>query len=141
MTLGRRLCRNDRGAATIEMAFALPAFVLMTWMLLQLGLVYRAVAGMQHALGQGARYATLCVNPSATGCASPTAVQIKTMVNDSVYGTGPGTFTVADPVSGTSGASMYYDLTVDYTQQTNMLLFPGPTITVNRSKRVWIAGS
>jgi hypothetical protein len=41
----------------------------------------------------------------------------------------------------TAGTSRYYDLKVSYTQPTNLLLFPGPTINVSRSKRVWVAGS
>lgn len=141
MKFGRRLCRDDKGAAAIEMAFALPAFVLMTWMLLQLAQVYRAVAGIQHALGQGARFATLCVNPTGAGCDAPTAAQIQTRVNESVYGIGPGTFDVPLPVAGTAGTSAFFDVTVDYTQPTNLLLLPGPTITVTRSKRVWVAAT
>jgi hypothetical protein len=62
------------------------------------------------------------------------------MIKDSVYGIGPGDFTVDDPLSGTAGTSKYYDLKVNYTQPTSLLLLPGPTIQVSRSKRVWIAG-
>ena len=53
------LLRDDRGAAVVEMAFALPAFVMLLWSMVQLGLVYRANSGLQNALGQGARYASL----------------------------------------------------------------------------------
>jgi Flp pilus assembly protein TadG len=140
MKLIRRIRRNERGVAAIEMAFATPILVVMIWMFVQLAQMYRAVAGIQQALGQGARYATLCLNPTTAGCTSPTAAQIKTKINSSVYGIGPGTFTVADPSLGTSGTSNYYDLTVSYTQPTNLLLVPGPTINVSRRKRVWIAG-
>ena len=31
----------------------------MLWAIVQLGLMYRANSGIQHALGEGARYATL----------------------------------------------------------------------------------
>jgi hypothetical protein len=141
MMLVRRLRRDDRGAAIVELAFALPILIVMIWMLIQLAQVYRAVAGMQQGLGEGARYATLCLNPSTTGCSSPTADQIKNKINAQVYGVGPGTFSVTTPVSGTSGTSKYYDLTVNYTQPTSLLLLPGPTINVRRSKRVWIAGA
>ncbi len=137
----RRLLRNERGAAAIEMAFAFPVLIVMIWAFVQLAQVYRAAAGIQQALGQGARYATLCLNPSATGCTTPTATQVKTLITNSVYGTGPGTFTVADPLSGTSGTSKYYDLQVTYTQPTDLLLYAGPTINVSRSKRVWVAGA
>jgi len=138
---GHRLAKNEDGVAVIEMAFALPVLIVMIWAFVQLAQIYRAMAGIQQALGEGARLATLCVNPTSIGCSSPTASQIKTKIQDSVYGIGPGTFTVPDPTSGTSGTSNYYDLTVNYTQPTNLLLFAGPTITVSRSKRVWTAAT
>lgn len=132
---------DERGAAAIEMAFALPVLIVMIWCFVQLAQVYRASAGIQQALGQGARYATLCLGQSATGCTAPTAVQIKAEINSSVYGLGPGTFVVSDPAPGTSGTAKYYDLKVSYSQPTDFLLFPGPTMRIARSKRVWIATS
>ena len=145
----RRIVRDQDGAAVIEMAFAFPVLIVMIWMIFQLAQVYRAVAGIQQALGEGARYATLCLSPTLTGCTipapgtgtSPAADTVKKKVQDSVYGIGPGTFTVLDPVVATTGTGAYYDLTVCYTQPTSMLLVPGPTIRVSRSKRVWIAAS
>jgi hypothetical protein len=136
-----RLLSDDRGAAAIEMAFAVPILVVMIWAFVQLAQVYRAVAGMQQALGEGARYATLCLSPGVTGCTAPTADQIKTKISSSVYGISPGTFTVNDPAPGNSGTARYYDLTVSYSQPTSLLLFPGPTMSLSRSKRVWIATS
>ncbi len=141
MNLQRHLSANEKGAAAVEMAFAVPIFVVMIWAFVQLAQVYRAVAGIQQALGEGARYATLCLSQSSTGCTAPTAAQIKAKINSSVYGIGPGTFTVSDPVGGTSGTANYYDLTVGYSQPTNLLIFPGPTMSLSRSKRVWIATS
>ena len=142
MKLRRRISRNQDGVATIEMAFALPILIVLIWMFVQFAQMYRAMAGIQQALGEGARFATLCLNPSSTGgCSVPTTDQVKTKISDSVYGIGPGTFTVSDPTTGTDGTAKYYDLTVNYTQPTSLLLFPGPTINVSRSKRVWIANS
>ena len=137
----RHFLRNESGAAAIEMAFALPVMIVMIWAFVQLAQVYRATAGIQQALGQGARYATLCLNPTASGCTTPTATQVKSLITSSVYGIGPGTFAVIDPVSGTSGTAKYYDLKVTYTQPTDLLMFPGPTINVSRAKRVWVAGA
>ena len=118
---------------------SLPILVLMIWMFVQLAQVYRAMSGIQHALGEGARYATLCLDPTSSGCDTPTPEDIAATINASVYGIGPGTFDVPSPVKETSGTSSYYDLKVSYSQPTNMLLFPGPTINVSRSKRVWVA--
>lgn len=137
----RRIVRDQDGAAAIEMAFAFPVVIVMIWMIFQLAQVYRAVAGIQQALGEGARYATLCLSPSLTGCSIPTAAEVQTKVNNSVYGIGPGTFTVPLPTKATSGSSSYYDITVNYTQPTSLLLVPGPTINVSRAKRVWVAGA
>ena len=89
-----KLRRNDRGAAIIETAFALPALIIMMWMLVQAGLVFRAMSGIQHGLGQGARLATLYPQPTNT--------QIQAAITNAVYGIGPGTFNIETPVSGIS---------------------------------------
>jgi Flp pilus assembly protein TadG len=138
-----RLVKDEQGAAALEMAFALPVFIVLVWMFVQLAYIYQAVAGMQQALGEGARYATLCLSPTATGCTIPTATQIKAKINSRVYGIKPGVFTVGTPVltTDTANGGKYYDLTVSYTQETNLIMFPGPDISVNRSKRVWVATS
>jgi len=149
MMLRHRLAKDKEGAAAVEMAFALPILIVMIWAFVQLAQVYRAVAGMQQALGEGARYATLCLTQSSTGCTapspgtgtSPATGTIKAKIYSSVYGIGPGTFTVADPVAGSSGTANYYDLSVTYSQPTDLLLFQGPTMSLTRTKRVWISTS
>lgn len=141
MKLRRCLLEDQNGAAVVETAFALPILVVMIWMFVQLAQVYRAVAGIQQALGEGARYATLCVTPSITGCSIPSGQNVHDRMLSAVYGIGPGTFTPNTPAKQTVGTSSYYDLSVSYTQPTSLLLVPGPTITINRSKRVWVASN
>ena len=142
--LHRRIIRSEDGVAAIEMAFALPILIVMIWMFVQLAEVYRALAGIQQGLGEGARFATLCVNPnSTTGCSIPPPDQITARINAAVYGIGPGTFTpnVSPVQNDATFGGKYYDLSVSYTQHTSLLLFPGPDISVSRSKRVWVATS
>lgn len=127
----RRLIRNEQGAAVVEMAFALPTLIVLLWMIVQLGLVFRAMSGIQHGLGEGARYATLYPQP--------TTDQIKSKISASVYGIGPGNFNISEPIAGTDDGAEYLDLEVTYSQQTDLLLLPGPTISVSRSKRVWVS--
>ena len=129
----RRLRRNDKGAAAIELAFALPIFIAMLWMIVQLGLVFRAMSGIQHSLGEGARAATLWPVPAVE--------DIEEVMETAVYGIGPGSFEIVPPVPGSADGSDYLDLEVTYTQSTDLLVMPGPTITVSRSKRVWVAES
>lgn len=137
-----RIARDEHGVAAVEMALALPVLIVMLYMFIQLGEVYRAMAGIQQALGQGARYATLCLDPSDFGCTVPTGSQVHDKILASVYGIGPGTFNANTPTLQTDGSTgKFYDLTVTYTQPTSLLLMPGPTINVSRSKRVWVAGS
>ena len=145
-----RVNRDERGAAAVEMAFALPVLVVMLWAFVQLAQVYRAVAGIQQALGEGARYATLCYTQSATGCAapaagtgtSPAAGTIKAKIYSSVYGIGPGTFTVADPALGTSGTAKYYDLTRHLLAADKPDHVPrADDDSAPASKRVWISGN
>jgi Flp pilus assembly protein TadG len=140
MRVAQRLDTDEQGVAAIETAFALPILIVMIYMFIQLAEVYRALAGMQQGLGEGARLATLCQTPTALGCSTPSAGSIKQKINDSVYGIGPGTFTVADPVKGASGSSAYYDLQVSYSQPTSLLIFATPDVNVSRMKRVWVAG-
>ena len=131
MRMMRNLCRDRRGAAVVELAFALPVLIILMWVIIQLGLVFRAMSGIQHGLGEGARYATLFPKP--------TDADIKTKITQTVYGIGPGSFTIPTPTSGVADGANYLDLKVTYTQPTDLLLMRGPTITVSRSKRVWIA--
>lgn len=131
MRLPRNLRRDTRGSAVIEMAFALPALIIMMWVIIQLGLVFRAMSGIQHGLGEGARFATLFPKPTDTA--------IKDKITQTVYGIGPGSFTIPTPTSGVADGANYLDLKVTYSQKTDLLLLRGPTITVSRSKRVWIA--
>ena len=132
MTMLTILKRNEDGAAAIEMAIALPVLIAMIYGLFQVGLLYQANAGMQHALGEGARYATLCITSGST-CTAPTNDQIKTRISSKLFGKGDGAFTVNDPVSGTG----YRDLSISYSKRMNFIFLPGPTITLNRSKRAY----
>jgi hypothetical protein len=132
MTMLKILNRDEKGAAAIEMAIALPILVTMIYGLFQVGLLYQANAGMQHALGEGARLATLCI-PSGNTCNPPSDVQIKTQMTSKLFGKGDGNFTVNDPVVGTG----YRDLSIRYSKKMNFLFIVGPTITLNRSKRAY----
>src|SRR4029453_9988049 len=99
MRMLARLRRDGRGAAAIEMAFALPALIVLMWMIVQAGLVFRAMSGIQHGLGQGARTATLFPKPADS--------VIETAISDAVYGIGPGTFDIDPPVTGTADGATY----------------------------------
>ena len=133
MTLLKLIRRDERGVAVIEIAIVLPVLILFIYGIFQIGILYQANAGMQHALGEGARYATLC-KPVTGGCNIATDTQIKAKMNSAVFGTKPGTFTIPTPTT----VNRVMTLTVNYSQPMNFLLFPGPTVSLTRKKVVYL---
>lgn len=132
MSAVRSLRRDMRGVAAVEFAVALPVLLLFVYGIFQLGVVLQANAGMQHALGEGARYATLYP--------SPTDSQIQTRMTGAVFGMNVGTFgtpTVTTPEE--DDCTYCKDLQVTYSVTPDFLFFTGPPITLTRTKRVYQA--
>jgi Flp pilus assembly protein TadG len=122
--------------------------ILFVWGIFQLGVAFQAVAGMQHALGEGARLATICQNPTADGvCSTATDTEIEDRVEEKLFGTGLGEFDVAvsRPVDDPATADVdesdvdYLDLTATFSMPTNFLFFNGPNVNLTNSKRVYVA--
>ena len=121
--------RNDRGSAMIEFAISIPILTLFMWGIFQFGMVLEAQAGMQNALGEGARYATIYPTPTDT--------QIQTKITSGKFGLGNGTWstpTIADDTTLHTKT-----ITVSYSQPTNFIFFAGPTITFTKSKVVYLS--
>lgn len=135
MILFNRLFRNDDGAAVVELALSLPVLVTLIYGIFEFSQLYWANSGMQHALGEGARYATLCIpdTSASTGCDNPTDTSIVAVENAKLFGPSGGSFNVQTPTTATG----YKTLTITYTRTMNFLLFTGPTITLTRSKQVY----
>ena len=101
------------------MAFAFPVVIVMIWMIFQLAQVYRAVAGIQQALGEGARYATLCLNQSFDGLHGSRRERIPTAADSrrrsTTASTGSGLGHSPSPTRPAYlGTGNYYDMTVNY---------------------------
>ncbi len=128
-----RLLRDERGATIIEFALALPVLVTFIWGIFQIGLLFMAYAGMQHALGQAARFATIYPTPADDS--------IKTKVAGYKFGTGNGTLEPLSIVDGNSGgiATQYKTLSLTYHQPLDFLFFQGPYVRLTQSKRVYVA--
>ena len=134
-----KLRNDERGAAIVEMALSLPVLVAMIYGIFTIGQLFEANAGMQHALGEGARYGTLCLSMSSSGtCNLPSDTQLSSRVSAKLFGTHNGTFDTP-AVDSTTAASGYKTITVTYHQTMNFLFFTGPAITLTRSKRVYLA--
>jgi Flp pilus assembly protein TadG len=126
--------RDEAGSAAMEFAFAIPVLIVMIWGIFQVAMVLQASAGVQQALGEGARYAT--IYNTATN-ARPTDAQISAKITSSRFGIRNGTWStpVIDTSNETSGG--YIDIRVQYAVPTNFLFFQGPNVTLRQTKRVY----
>lgn len=132
MTRFKSIRGDERGVAVIEMAFALPILLLFVFGIFQFGVILQANAGIQHALGEGARYATLYPKPADD--------LIQARMEDEVFGLNVGTFN--DPTVTIPASSVCTNcrlLTVNYTVTPNFIFFTGPQVTLERSKRVYVS--
>jgi Flp pilus assembly protein TadG len=130
------LIRAEEGAGAIEFAIAVPILVTFIYGIFSFGLILEAEAGMQHALGQGARYATLCISPTSSGtCSTPTDTQITTKVTGSLFGAASG----ITPTITTDTTNKTKTISLTYSQAMNFLFFTGPTVTFTRTKVVYYA--
>lgn len=121
------------------MALTLPILILFIYGIFSLSLVLEAKAAMQHALGQGARLATLCPSVTSSGtCVPPTDATIVTRMQNSFLGTGTGTFNTPT-VTSCGGTANCRVLTVTYDVTPSFLFFNGPSIQLSQTKRVYLA--
>ena len=125
----RQLLHDRTGAAAIEFAVAVPVLVTIIWGIFQIGMVFQANAGMQHALGEAARYATIFPTPSDA--------EIEEMITSRRFGVGNGSWD-AD-VGPTDTATMTKTISVTYSQPTNFLFFEGPTVALSADKVIYLA--
>ncbi|HEX2803963.1 MAG TPA: TadE family protein [Sphingomicrobium sp.] len=129
-----RIFRDRKGSAAIEFAIAVPVLVSFIVGIIQTSVYLQANAGVQHALGEGARVATI-YDPT-TGSRPPDEVISETIVN-SKFGIRGGDW--HEPVidSTNEASDGYIDITVQYDVPTDFFFFPGPAITLQRTKRVF----
>ena len=130
MRLIKRLRLNERGAAALEFALALPALVLMIVGIGQLGILYMANAGLRNAVAEGARFATIYPRPSDTA--------IRTRITGSEFGLIPANMTTPSITHGVDAGTNYVDISVSYTVPLNFVFFTAPPVTLTESRRAYI---
>jgi Flp pilus assembly protein TadG len=134
------LLRDESGGAMVETAFALPVLITLIWGIYQFGVALQGNAGMQHSLGEGARLATLCVNPNiVTGCGRPTNAEIIARMRANRFSAGYGSYGEPTITEGAAGTRTII-LNTSFTMPMDFLFFPGPNVTLSRSKTVYLAG-
>jgi Flp pilus assembly protein TadG len=134
MTMRPRDLRDESGAAAIEFAIAVPVLIMMIWGIFQVAMVLQANAGVQQALGQGARYATIF---NTTTNSRPTDDQISSRITAAKFGIRNGTWHTPVIDDSNEASDGYIDISVEYDVPTDFLLFDGPHVTLAHSKRVY----
>lgn len=129
----RKILKDERGSNIIEFAIALPILVVFIYGIFVVGQLFQASAGMQHALGEAARLATIYPTPADSDITARMAAK--------KFGTAGGTLSALQITNGGGGAAgaAYKDLSLTYSQPTDFLLFAGPNVTLTRTKRVYVA--
>jgi Flp pilus assembly protein TadG len=125
------ILRDERGSPAIEFAIVVPTLLSVIYGITQLGFIFMASAGMQHALGEGARYGALYVNGSTTK--AHTEAEVIAKVQDKTFGMGSVTPSVTITASGTG----YMKVQITYTKTLTFLRMQGPSVTLTRSKMVY----
>lgn len=127
----RKLRRDREGAAAVEFALVIPILLTMIWGMFQVSLLYQANAGVQNALGEAARYATIWPTPSD---ADITAAIQNTRFGVAGYGAWN-----TPTISALDTTDSSRTITVSYSQRMNFLFFTGPAITITKSKKVYLS--
>lgn len=131
MTMRKKIRADAQGAAVIEIAIALPILILFIYGIFVVGQLFQASAGMQHALGEAARLATIYPTPSDADLQAKMAAK--------KFGTKSGTLGALIITNGGTAAIPYKDLSLTYSQPTDFLFFDGPNVSLTRTKRVYLA--
>ena len=142
MRIIRNIGKDEHGSAMVQLALALPVFLTMIWGIVQFGLAVFANNGLQQALGEGARFATLCVSPTvATGCRRHSDTDIRAKIVSSRFNSTYGSYGTPTVTPGPATAAIkYVDLAATYSMPTSLIFVNGPTIVFTRTKRVYVAG-
>lgn len=125
-----RLRRDRRGATAAEFALSIPVAILIIVAFIQLGILFFANAGLQNALGEGAREATLWPRRDEA--------QIRARITDSSFGLDPDLLAAPVLVYGTEGDQDFVEITVSYAPTLNFLFFEVDAVTLQHTRRAYL---
>lgn len=125
----RRLIADRRGSPAVDFALTMPALIMMSVGVLQLGIAFLANAGLRAGVETGARYAT--VYPY------PTDDQVRTKVTSSVFGMDRTQLSTPTITRGTSNGESYVDVTATYPIRFNMVFFTTPQFNLRYTRRAY----
>jgi len=123
------ILQNERGASAVEFAIAVPVLLVLIIGIIQLGILFMANAGLQQAVEEGARYATIYPNPNDSA--------IIARVNDKRFGLDAANVTGPSVTHGTSNGVSYVDVTMSYSAPLNFVFFETDPVTLSHTRRAY----
>lgn len=126
----RPFARDKRGASAVEFALIAPVLIAFLFGVAQLGILFFANAGLQNALAEGARLATIFPRPSEADVAAK--------ITQKRFGLDPARLTDPTFAYGTVNGMAYADVSLSYTMPLNLWLVETAPITLTQRRRVYI---
>ena len=130
-----RLRQSTKGVAAIEFAMAVPVLVVLIVGAVQLGVLFFANAGLNNALDEGARYATIYDTTTGT---HPTTSQITNYITSHEYGLTSANVGGPTYATGTSNGANYLEITLTYRVPLNFILIRVPPVTLSKTRRAYV---
>lgn len=124
-----KLARNQRGATAVEFALALPPFLILLFGSVQLAIIASARTGLQHAVDEGARYASIYPTPSDA--------QIIERVNTRRFGLDPAYVSAPVVSHGEQYGVPYIEISMRYARSLDFLLFQTPPLSLSYTRRAY----
>jgi len=128
--LPRGLLRSERGASAVEFALVAPIFIAMMLGILQLGMVFLANAGLNNALAEGARFASLYPRPSEA--------QIRERIAATQFGLEPSRLAIERYDYDPAAAPAHTTITMRYAVHLNFIFFETQPFFLRQTRRVYM---
>jgi Flp pilus assembly protein TadG len=127
--VSRCLKKDASGISAVEFALVSPVLFGFLIALFQVGMLFFANAGLNNALADGARLASLYPRP--------TNAQIAARITDRRFGVEPERLVGPTFENGTSNGATYTEITLRYSVPVDFIFYEWGPITLSATRRVY----
>jgi len=136
----RNIVSDKRGAAAVEMAFALPVTIMLMIGILQFALVLQASGAMRHGLGEGLRYAKVNTvsDPSDSSAVAAHKATVEEIAKNSLAGVNPSGIKAVTFARGVSNGAQFGSISMEYELKPIIPFAAIPAIKLNESRQIYL---
>jgi Flp pilus assembly protein TadG len=125
-----RLSSEDRGLAAVEFAIGAPFLLALIYGLAQLSILMFAQSGLNHAVGEAARVASVYPRPTEN--------RITQAALRSRFGLSPTRLAAPQLTHTTSSGVDYVTISLSYSAEVDLLFLPSKRLTLSETRTVAI---